>query len=430
MKLSIAALFIVFQIISAYAAPGINQQTVPSTQSVNNSYIVTLDTSNPETSYLFNGIHTKSKHMDHSAKEKNDFAANMGINGTVNHIYPGIKAVNINMDALEADLLSQDNRVMSIERDRVVHSQGVESYPGWALDRIDANTPYLDNFYRWQADGTGRTIYLLDTGVNTSLAEFGGRAMSFWDVNDPQRKTSTWAQDCNGHGTAVADAAGGKEFGIAKGVKIISAKITTGCSDMSLLSTSILAFDWLAANAPAGTIVNWSISLSPPLLTSTTYDCSVPVISTSLESAMRNAYQKGIIIVVSAGNDACNTANYSPTRINEVFVTGATNYNLLGSGWDAKSVFSRNGWQIDLFAPGEYVPLYSNDGIAYYMSGTSFSAAYVSGLFAIGCQLYPDYCINPGRAFNGLKSIMTANTVINADGSFLGAPSLMIWQPW
>lgn len=428
MKLGIAALFIAFQILSANAAPDVNQQA--SAQIVKNSYIVTLNANNPETKFLFNGIHTKSNHMDRSAKEKNDFAANMGITGTVNHIYPGIKAVNIKMDALEADLLSQDKRVLSIERDRVIHTQGAESYPGWALDRIDADTAYLDNIYYWQADGTGRTIYLLDTGVNTSLLEFGGRVVTLWDINDPQHKTSTWGQDCNGHGTAVADAAGGEVFGIAKGVKIISAKITTGCSDVSLLSTSILAFDWLAANAPAGAIVNWSISLSPPLLTSTTYDCSVPVISTSLEAAMRRAYAQGIIIVVSAGNDACNTANYSPTRMNEVFAVGATNYSLLGSGWDAKSGFSRNGWQLDLFAPGEYVPLYSNDGIAYYMSGTSFSAAYVSGLFAIGCQLYPDYCINPGRAYNGLKSIMTANTVINADGSPLGAPSLMIRQPW
>jgi hypothetical protein len=328
------------------------------------------------------------------------------------------------MNSFEAHLLHNDKRILKIEPDMTLQTQGVQSNPGWALDRSDSPTTALDNAYHWNANGAGRTIYILDSGVNTSLSEFGGRAVTFWDVNDPDHVTSTWGQNCNGHGTSVADAAGGNSFGIAKGVSLISAKITDGCTGSSSLSTSILAFDWLAANAPAGTIVNWSHELS-------TGNCSIPSISTALEDSMKAAYAHGVIIVVAAGNDGCNTANYSPTRIGEVFVVGATSNALLSSGKDAKASFSRTGWQIDLFAPGQSVPLYKNDGIAYYRDGTSFSAPYVSGLFAIGCQLYPTECSQPQVAFDGLKGVMTPNTVTNTNGTPLTeATSLMIKQSW
>lgn len=378
----------------------------------------------PGTISLFNTVQKKSRHIGQPANIKKDFAANLGVDGTVENIYPSISAVNIKMSSFEAHILRSDKRVLSIEPDITIHTQSYQTYPDWALDRIDGATTVLDNIYNWNASGVGRTIYVLDSGVNTSLSEFGGRAITFWDVNDPNHTTSTWGQDCNGHGTSVADAAGGGSFGVAKGVSIISVKITTDCTGSSSISTSILAFDWLATNAPAGTIVNWSQGLAGA-------NCSVPAISTALEDSMKAAYAHGVIIVVAAGNDGCDTANYSPTRIGEVFVVGATNNTLLSSGKDAKASFSRTGWQIDLFAPGESVALYYNDGNAYYMSGTSFSAPYVSGLFAIGCQLYPTECTQPQVAFDGLKAAMTPYTVVNSDGTLLtGATSLMIKQSW
>jgi serine protease len=391
---------------------------------IEGSYIVTLNPDEPEIMDLFAEVQKKLEDAAQLAKIKEDFAVNMGIDGIVEHIFSSTHAVHIKMNSFEAQLLNKDKRILRIEPDLKLRVQNEQVEPGWALDRIDGDTAALDNFYRWNANGAGRTIYILDTGVNTSLPEFGGRAVTVWDVNDPDHKTPTWGQDCNGHGTAVADAAGGNLFGVAKGVSIISAKITQGCSDTSSLSTHLFAFDWLAKNAPAGTIVNWSNGAKAA-------DCNVPVISTALEDAMRAAYAHGVIIVVSAGNDGCDTANYSPTRIDEVFVVGATGSALLSSGKDAKWPKSRTGRQIDLFAPGQNVPLYGHDGALYAWSGTSVSAPFVSGLFAIGCQLYPSYCAQPKRAFDGLKSAMTPNTVTNPDGTPLtGATSLMIKQSW
>jgi hypothetical protein len=388
------------------------------------SYIVTMKPDEPEVKGLFIAAQKKLARIERLAKVKEDLADVLHIDGEVKTIYSSIRAVQVKMNAFEAQLLGNDSRVLSIEPDITLRVQGTQAFPGWALDRSDSAIAALDNLYNWNASGAGRTIYILDTGVNTGLPEFGGRAVTIWDVNDPDHVTPTWGQDCNGHGTAVADAAGGEAFGVAKGVSIVSAKLTIGCTDMSQLSTHLFAFDWLANNAPAGTIVNWSIGAS-------TGDCRVPIISTALEKAMRAAYARGVIIVVSAGNDGCNTVNYTPTRISEVFVVGATSSALLSSGKDAKAPFSRTGWQIDLFAPGQAVPLYGHDGRLYAWSGTSFASAYVSGLFAIGCQLYPNYCVQPQLAFDGLKSVMTPNTVTNPNGTPLtGATPLMIKQSW
>jgi serine protease len=327
------------------------------------------------------------------------------------------------MNAQEAQLLRQDKRVLHIEPNIISHTQGYETNMGWGLDRINSQTPYLDNIYTWNATGSGRTIYVLDSGVNTSLPEFGGRAVTFYDF------TGGSGQDCNGHGTAVASAAGGNSFGVAKGVSIISLKITDvnpgdHCTGSSNAATLITSFDWLAANAPAGTIVNVSSGFS------NITGCA-PITNSALDASIQNAFAHGIIIVVAAGNDGCNTANFAMTDIDQDFVVGATSNSGIPYGLDTKSTFSRTGLQIDLFAPGENIYVYSTDGSIWNYSGRSFSAPYVSGLFAIGCQLYPTYCTNVQTAFDGLKAAMVYNTVVNPDRSPLtGATSRMIYQAW
>lgn len=217
-------------------------------------------------------------------------------------------------------------------------------------------------------------------------AEFGSRASIIWDVNGGT------GNDCNGHGSMVSSAAAGNTKGVAKGSTLIMAKITSGCTGTSQISTSLTAFNWLAVNAPAGTIVNWSHGLSNGL-----NQCSVPIFSSSLENSIKAAHNAGIIVVVAGGNDNCNTANFSPTNIPEAFVVGATNNNLI-PGKDAKTSFSRTGWNISAFSPGENVLLMDQSGNSIISSGTSFSAPYMAGVFAIACQVSAPFCESAGTS--------------------------------
>lgn len=71
----------------------------------------------------------------------------------------------------------------------------------------------------------------------------------FWDVNGED------GLDCPNHGTQVATAAAGETLGVAKGANLIIAKITIDttsqpCTNNSVISTSVTAFNWLVTGWP------------------------------------------------------------------------------------------------------------------------------------------------------------------------------------
>ena len=94
-----------------------------------------------------------------------------------------------------------------------------------------------------------------------------------------------------------------------------------------------------------------------------------------LEEAIKKAYNKGIFIVSSVGNDGIATATY-PARYGQVISIGSTDK-------DGKLAhFSNHGDLVDFYLPG--VDIFST-GFGqgyYYSSGTSFSAAIFTGLLA------------------------------------------------
>ncbi len=222
----------------------------------------------------------------------------------------------------------------------------------WGLDRLDSPTPDLNSAYSYVNTGAGRTIYILDSGLALSnptvAAEFGGRASIIWDVNGGD------GNDCLDHGTLVAGFAGGNVWGIAKGATLRIAKVSDGCTDLSQTSTHVTAFNWLAANAPKGTIVNWSHAYSAGAGV-----CGFSMFVPELEAAITAAHNAGIIVVVAAGNDGCNTAYFSPANIPQAFVVGATSDNALylSSGrYDARYSIppysSRTGSNVSGFRTG------------------------------------------------------------------------------
>ncbi|UJP05435.1 MAG: S8 family serine peptidase [Nitrosomonas sp.] len=376
--------------------------------------------------------HANSEHRipfgQHSTgQSKENLAAELNLRGKIAAIFPSINAIHAHIDADEAYRLSRDSRVLLVEQDITTVPVATQSNPGWGLDRLDEQTPLLDNTYSYTNNGAGRTIYILDSGLTLTnsavAAEFSGRASVIWDVNGGT------GSDCYGHGTMVASAAAGNTKGVAKGATVIMAKITDACTGGAQVSTSITAFDWLRDNAPAGTIVNWSHGFTNGL-----NNCSTPLTNTALENAIKAAHNKGIIVVVAAGNDNCDTANFTPTRIAESFVVGATNNQRISQGKDAKAFFSRKGGNISTFAPGENVVLMNQSGSSVTNSGTSFSAPYVAGLFAIACQAAGQVCNTATSAaplYQALRDKGKLGTVTNTDGTPLtGATSRFIWQQW
>ena len=107
--------------------------------------------------------------------------------------------------------------------------------------------------------------------------------------------------------------------------------------------------------------------------------------SSAIYEAIKNAYNQGIIMVAASGNAGNNEVQY-PARHPETIAVGATDVN------NNITDYSNTGPNLDLVAPGgnEYSYILSTSGTYdgqsteyIYLSGTSMSTPYVSGVAAL-----------------------------------------------
>ena len=91
--------------------------------------------------------------------------------------------------------------------------------------------------------------------------------------------------------------------------------------------------------------------------------------SSSLNTAVANAVNKGVVMVVAAGNDNANACNYSPASEPLAITVGSTDSN------DAQSSYSNWGSCVDVFAPGRSITSSWSTGTAdtHTISGTSMA---------------------------------------------------------
>ena len=366
-----------------------------------------------------------------TGQSKSALAAALGTTGEVASIFETINAVHIKMDAKEADRLRRDKRVLRVDQSIIGTLPATQTNPGWGLDRLDSSTPALNGAYNYQYTGAGRTIYLLDSGLALSnptvAAEFGGRASIIWDRNNGV----PYGNDCTGHGTKVASIAGGNTYGVAKGVNLIEAKVTFDCTDNVDTTAVVESLNWLAANAILGTVQRGTIVIPEMALSLYPNPCG-SFFYEPLENAVVAAYNAGIIVVMPAGNDGCDTANYSPVNKYEAFVVGATHSGGLPYT-DRRMSESRVGQNISAFAPGKLVPAMNQYGSADTPSGTSFAAPYIAGIFAVVCQAAGTYCNTTSTAtlYQNLRDTGVLGTVVDYDGGPLpNSTSRFIWQQW
>ncbi len=304
----------------------------------------------------------------------------------VKHTYErALKGFSLSgITSAQARLIAQEPGVRCVTENTVFRTSGTQylssgldpatgaSLHPWGLDRIDqrqvaGQPPVLNLTYNYPATGLGVTVYVVDTGIQTSLGEFGGRASVAANFTSGPHDGCASAIN-TAHGTKVAGVIGSSSYGVAKNVSLRSVKVAD-CSGYATGAQVLAGIDWLTANAVRPAIVN--MSMNDPT-------------SWVVDDAIQNSIASGLTWVVSAGNYSANACNYSPASSIRTVAVGSIDPD------DRLDYLRSNfGACVDLFAPGTGIRTINHLGTATNENGTSFAAAFVSGIAAIFLEQSP-----------------------------------------
>jgi serine protease AprX len=281
--------------------------------------------------------------------------------------------------------------------------------------------------------GQGVTVALLDTGIATNVAGLNGttvngvqKVVSGPDLSLEANSPALTGGDNFGHGTHLAGIIAGRDpvstdaktgepkpagasvqLGVAPDAGLLSVKLGTrdGSTDVSQV---IAGLDWVVQHRNDNGMRIRVINLSYGTESTQAYQID------PLAAAVENAWQHGIVVVVSGGNDGTAATGLTDPALDPyVIAVGASDPQGMVSGWNNPVVasFSSHGTtarHVDLLAPGtsiaalrdpgSYVDATYPEGLVdgdstgrlFRGSGTSQAAAVVSGSVALLLQAYPD----------------------------------------
>jgi subtilisin family serine protease len=318
--------------------------------------------------------------------------------GKIKHKFQhAINGFTIEMSEADAEALSDDFRVLSVEEDGIMTADVTQNNPPWGLDRIDQRNRPLNGTYNYNWTGSGVRVYVIDTGIRTTHTQFGGRASNVFDAFGGN------GSDCNGHGTHVSGTVGGSTYGVAKSALLRGVRVLD-CNGSGSTSGVIAGVDWVRQNHIAPAVANMSLGGG---------------VSTALDNAVNNLSNAGVAIAVAAGNSNANACNSSPARAANAITVGATTTT------DARASFSNFGTCLDLFAPGSGIlsAWFSSNTATATLSGTSMASPHVAGVAALYKQANPSASATTIR--NAIVNNATTNVVTNPG---TGSPNRLLYS--
>jgi serine protease AprX len=287
---------------------------------------------------------------------------------------------------------------------------------------------------------TAPTIAVVDSGIDSSRADFGSRVLNQVDLSS---LTSNSPGDGYGHGTFVAGiAAGGAGgfAGVATSANLVSVDVMNDQGEATVADI-VAACDWILQNKDQYNIRIANFSLHAMDRASLFFD--------PLDQAVEKLWLNGVVVVTAAGNYAENGAEsgvpFAPGNDPFVITVGASDVNdTVDTSDDTVAPWSAWGYtpdgfmKPDLSAPGRYIigPVSAGAGLAVerpdhvtsdpngYMqlSGTSFSAPMVAGAAAMLLAQHPDW--TPDQVKGAL--MVSANTTPAAAPGSLGVGDLNV----
>ncbi|KDR82015.1 hypothetical protein GALMADRAFT_152808 [Galerina marginata CBS 339.88] len=274
-------------------------------------------------------------------------------------------AGNFNNETLARLRASSD--VISIAEDAMGYVATTQTNAPWGLARITSpkklanqDVEALTFSYPYNSTaGAGVDIYVIDTGILTTHAQFNGRAT--WGATFGPYGNA----DGNGHGTHCAGTVAGTQYGVAKLASLIAVKVISDAGG-GFASDVISGVNYVAEAArTSGRPSVASISFGFPD-------------TTSIDTAVAALVSSGVHAAVAAGNSNTDAGGLSPARVPGANTVGASTIA------DARADFSNFGADVDIFAPGEDIisAWIGSNTETVSLSGTSMAAPQVAGIIA------------------------------------------------
>lgn len=314
----------------------------------------------------------------------------------IKHNYPSIHSCSATLTPAAIEKLLEENpSVKKIHSDREVHTLLDKARPS-----VKANAPAIQH-----VTGKGVTIAIIDTGIYAHK-DLTGRIKAFKDLTG----TNNSPYDDNGHGTHCAgDAAGngfasnGKFRGLAPEAKLIGVKVLTKTGSGSL-STVMAGVQWCIDNRAELGIDVISMSLGSRATSPATEDPIVNIVE--------KAWEKGMVVLVAAGNEGPDAKTISSPGISpKVITVGAmddkdtekrdddlvADFSSRGptiDGLDKPDILTPGVSIISLRSPKSYLDKQLKgsrvDTEYLTMSGTSMATPICAGMVALILETHPE----------------------------------------
>ena len=201
---------------------------------------------------------------------------------------------------------------------------------------------------------------MLDTGVDLAQPDLQGKFVGAYNV----LTGSSDATDDNGHGTWAA--------GVAAAASDNTIGVASYCWHCSLMPVKVLGADGIGTMSDVAAGITWATDHGARVIS---MSLSGTAGTTTLQSAVRYAHDRGVVLVAAAGNYGNSTPTY-PAAYPEVVSVAGTDPN------DALYSWSDFGSWVKLAAPGCN---YTTGRAGWFGSfcGTSSATPAVAGIAAL-----------------------------------------------
>jgi type VII secretion-associated serine protease mycosin len=264
-------------------------------------------------------------------------------------------------------------------------ADAIRDNQGWVLGMLNVTAAWS------RSQGSGVTVAVIDSGVNPYVSDLTGSVTTGPDYTGVT--TGSASQDWGVHGTWMASLIAGHGHGGGSGVigvapraRILSIRVIPDRNDPHYgryereQETSIqqsLANGINYAVARGAQVISMSIGYSAP--------------SGMVRAALQHAYDRGVVVLASAGNSGDQAGSGRDGQAPESFPADYPGVISVGAVKSSGAVasFSSANLSVQVAAPGVSVPAQGRDGQYWWVSGTSPACALVAGVAALIKSTYP-----------------------------------------